>query len=142
MEQIHINDRISIPINEIDFSYARSGGPGGQNVNKVETKAVLRFNLVGSRAIPYEDRARARQKLASRLTKYGVLVIQSDRHRDRERNRNDAIERLQELLRLAVHRPRRRVPTKPSRSQRERRLTNKKQNASKKRDRGRVSIGD
>ncbi len=137
METIQINDRVAIPASELDFSYARSSGPGGQNVNKVETKVVLRFDLASSEALHPAERARAQRKLQTRLTKAGTLVLHCDRFRDRERNRAEAIERFRQVLGDAIARPRRRVATKPSRAQRERRISDKKQRGERKRQRSR-----
>ena len=142
MEQLPITQRISIPYREIDFSYARSGGPGGQNVNKVETKVVARFDLAQSPSIPESTRRRVLRSLASRLTKRGELVIHSDRYRDRERNRADALERLAATLRKAIIRPRRRVATKPSRAHKEKRLSDKRHRGKRKFERSRVNPDD
>ncbi len=125
-----------IPLTELSFSWARSGGPGGQNVNKVETKAVLRFDFAGSPSISDELKERAKPKLAPRLTDEGELVLSSTKTRSREQNRSDCIERLAALLADAFQPVRVRKKTRPSRAQKQRRLDNKKRRGEKKKDRG------
>ena len=120
------------------LSYARSGGPGGQNVNKVASKAVLRFHLRSSPSLPEAARQRALTRLAPRLTRDGALVLSSDAYRDQPRNRAAVLERLRTLLAEAVAVPKRRRPTAPSAAARERRLTDKRVRAQRKRQRGRV----
>jgi ribosome-associated protein len=137
-EILRVTPRIVIPLREIALSYARSGGPGGQNVNKVASKAVLRFDVRHSRALPDAIRERAIARLSSRLTRDGVLVLSSDAYRDQPRNRAAVLERLREILAAAVAVPKRRRPTAPSTAARERRLTAKKARARIKQARGRV----
>jgi ribosome-associated protein len=132
---LHVTHRIAIPMREIGLSYARSGGPGGQNVNKVASKAVLRFDLRSSPSLPEAARQRALARLASRLTRDGALVLSSDAYRDQPRNRAAVLERLRELLRAAVTVPKRRRPTAPSAAARERRLASKKARGQRKRER-------
>jgi len=136
---LRITSRIAIPWREIQLSYARSGGPGGQNVNKVASKAVLRFDLRGSPSLPAPARERALARLASRLSRDGVIVLSSDAYRDQPRNREAVVERLRELLGAALVVPKRRRPTKPSAAARERRLVAKRVRGRRKRERGRVA---
>jgi ribosome-associated protein len=122
-------------VRELRFSYARSSGPGGQNVNKVESKAVLRWDVARSRAVPPDVRARFLARFASRITGEGELVLASQRYRDRERNVADCVAKLQAMLGQVAAPPKRRRPTKPSRGARERRLESKRAQARKKADR-------
>jgi ribosome-associated protein len=122
-----------IPDSEIEFSFVRSSGPGGQNVNKVSSKAVLRWSFADSRAMAELD-AGDRTWLAGRLplTAAGEIVISSDRHRDQAGNKQDCLDRFRELLRSAAHRPKARKKTKPSRTSRKKRLEGKKRHSEKK----------
>jgi ribosome-associated protein len=126
VEPLRINPRITIASDELRLTYVRSGGPGGQNVNKVATKAVLRFNLGKSPSIPEPARRRALARLTSRLTSTGDIVLSSSVHRDQARNREAVLERLAALLDGALRAPHRRVPTGPTQSARERRLAEKR----------------
>lgn len=127
-----MNDTVEIPAAELHLSYVRSGGPGGQNVNKVASKAVLRFDLAGSPSLPEVARARALRVLAARVTREGELILTSDRYRDQSRNREDVLARLGATLAAAIKRPRRRKPTRPSGAAIERRLIAKRRRAERK----------
>ena len=105
---------IRIPLSEFEFTYARSSGPGGQNVNKVNSKCILRWNLLESDHLSEEVRTRLLLKLAERLTGEGELIIMSDRFRDQIRNREDCIEKFQEFLAAAAAKPKPRKKTKQS----------------------------
>ena len=122
---IEITDDIAIDRSEIEESFIRAGGPGGQNVNKVSSAVQLRFDLRHSPSLPDEVRARAERLAGRRLTKDGVLVITANRFRAQERNRDDALARLVDLLRKAAERPTPRRPTRPSAGAKKRRLADK-----------------
>ncbi|MHA1599337.1 MAG: alternative ribosome rescue aminoacyl-tRNA hydrolase ArfB [Alphaproteobacteria bacterium] len=122
---IEITSTIAIDPSEITESFIRSSGPGGQNVNKVATAVQLRFDLRRSPSLPEAVRARAQSLAGRRLTKDGVLVITAARFRSQERNREDALARLVELLREATRRPTPRQPTRPGAGAKRRRLDDK-----------------
>jgi ribosome-associated protein len=132
---IEVSTTIRIPEEEFTWTFVRSGGPGGQNVNKVASKAVLRWDLAASPSLPEELKARLRTLQRRRVTREGVLVLSSQRYRDQDRNRQDCVEKLAEMLRAASVVPRKRRPSKPTRAARERRLQDKRKRADVKRGR-------
>lgn len=134
---LRINGRITIPASELKFSFVRSSGPGGQNVNKVNSKAQLRWSVTHSAAIPEEIRTRLLARLASRITEKGEIVLSSQRYRDQAKNAGDCLARLREMLAAAAAPPKRRKKTKPPRSASESRLRDKREKAEKKRNRAR-----
>ena len=124
-----------LPLHEVRFEFARSSGPGGQNVNKVESKAVLRWDVGDSRALPAAQLARFRARYASRIRADGVLVLTSQRHRTRERNVADCLAKLEAMLAAVAAPPKRRQATRPSRAARERRLAEKRARSHRKAER-------
>jgi ribosome-associated protein len=126
---IRITPGIAIDEREIEESFVRASGPGGQNVNKLATAVQLRFNVRASPSLPDDVRARLERLAGSRLTRDGYLVIIAQRHRTQGRNREDALERLIDLIRRAAVAPRVRRPTKPTKASRQRRVEAKKHRA-------------
>ena len=126
----------TIPGRELRVEFARGGGPGGQNVNKVASKVLLRFDVAGSPALPPEVRARLLEKLATRLTGSGELLIAASEHRDQPRNREAALARLRMLIEQALRVPKARRATKPTRGSVERRIAERKRRSAIKRLRG------
>jgi ribosome-associated protein len=122
-----ITSSLAIDDAELGERFVRSSGPGGQNVNKVSTAVELRFDVRRSPSLPHDVAIRLMKLAGSRMTKDGVLVIQADRHRTQDRNRDDARQRLVELVKQALVVPRKRIATKPGRAAKERRLESKGQ---------------
>jgi ribosome-associated protein len=126
----------AVPLGELSFSYARSGGAGGQNVNKVSSKAILRWPVRASTRLPAEVQERFLKRFAHRLTGDGDLLITSSRFRDRGRNVADCVERLRGMLAQVATPARLRKPTRPTRSAAEARLADKRLRSRKKQARG------
>jgi ribosome-associated protein len=124
--RIHVTKTLSLDPSEIELEFIRSGGPGGQNVNKVASAVQLRFNAAASPGLDEAIRRRLIVLAGRRATKDGVIVITAQQHRTQERNRADALARLLDLIRRASIAPKARIATKASRRAKERRLTSKK----------------
>lgn len=122
---LRVNHRIAIPQSEFQFEFARSGGPGGQNVNKVASKAILRWNPAESPSLPEPVRERLLRTLGRRLTNEGELLVSSQRTRDQNRNIDDCLEKVRRLVLAAAEPPRPRKPTKPTLGSRLRRAKEK-----------------
>lgn len=126
MHDLEVSPSLTIPAAELTIQFARSGGPGGQNVNKVASKVELRWDLASSTAVGEDDRAWLLGKLKSRLTTEGVLIVTSTATRDQIKNRDDAESKLVLMLRTALERPKKRTPTKPSKGAKRRRVADKR----------------
>ncbi len=127
-----IPPNIHLADDELKFTYVRSSGPGGQNVNKVNSKAVLRWNVAASPGVPDAVRARFVHRFGTRLTAAGDLVITSQRFRDQRRNEEDCREKLRAMLAVVARPPKRRKKTKPTRASIERRQEQKRETSHKK----------
>jgi ribosome-associated protein len=137
---IQITPEIAIDESEIQQDFVRSSGPGGQNVNKVSTAVELRFDAVNSPSLPEEVRQRLLMQAKSHITDKGILVIEARQFRTQLANRQDAVERLIELIRHASQKPRVRRATKPTKASKERRLETKRRRSGTKQLRG--NVGD
>ena len=135
---IQINDEVTIDANELEFEYARSSGPGGQNVNKVETKATLRFSLAQNSSLTEEQKDLIRLRMPGRITKKDILRVMCQRHRTREANRKECLERFASILADALTEDPERRPTRVPRKTKRRRLEDKKRRGLLKASRGPV----
>ena len=135
METLYVSPSLSIPLSELRFKFHRSSGPGGQNVNKLNTAVELQFDFVHSAVLSDEQRQRIAEKLATRLNSAGALSIQSERFRTQGRNRADCLSKLAALLAEAFKTHPKRKKTKPSRAAQARRLDSKRRHSEKKKSR-------
>lgn len=141
LAMIRLTDQITIPDAALSLQFVRSSGPGGQNVNKLATAAQLRFDL-NAAGLPIDLRTRLERLAGRRLTQEGEIIIEAQRFRTQERNREDAMARLAALVERASVPPKPRVPTRPSKAAKQRRTDSKVRHGAKKRLRGNTSIRD
>ncbi|MCI0492939.1 MAG: aminoacyl-tRNA hydrolase [Planctomycetes bacterium] len=134
-QALRINSRIAIPRSELRFSFVRSSGPGGQNVNKVASKAVLRWSVKLSSTLTEETRERLMARLARRINERGELILTSQRFRDQSKNIDDCLSKLRSIVATAATPPRPRKKTRPPNAAQETRLRDKRTTAEKKRRR-------
>ncbi|HSF40522.1 MAG TPA: alternative ribosome rescue aminoacyl-tRNA hydrolase ArfB [Thermoanaerobaculia bacterium] len=132
---IRITDDVAIPDEEVTFATSRSGGPGGQNVNKLETRVTLRFDLAASGSLTEEQKARLLERLATRITRAGILHVSAQKHRTQGANRDAALERFAELVRDALREEAPRKKTRTSRAAKARRVEEKRRHSERKRNR-------
>ncbi|MFN9717534.1 MAG: alternative ribosome rescue aminoacyl-tRNA hydrolase ArfB [Planctomycetota bacterium] len=137
-----INSRIQIPTTEFQFSFARSGGPGGQNVNKVSSKAIMTWDVENSPSMPGDVRSRFKARYGKRINKEGVIQITSQRYRDQARNIEDCQSKLVELILAIAEPPVQRKPTAPTRGARQRRLNDKHVRSDVKQSRRKPRLSD
>lgn len=142
MADLQITSRIVIPDEELAFSFARSSGPGGQNVNKVNSKATLRWNVTASAALPDDVRSRFLKLYASRLTNDGEILITSQESRDQPKNIAICLEKLRGMIQQVLVAPKKRRPTKPTKGSKQRRLNEKKQRSEVKAGRRNIGRGE
>jgi ribosome-associated protein len=137
-----VSSRIIIPRDDIRMTFSRSSGPGGQHVNKVNTRVMLRWLVAASEGMPAAVCQRLRERYPRRINKLGELIVTSQRFRDQSRNVDDCLEKFRQLLLSVASPPRRRRPTRPTRASKERRLQNKRRRSEKKQRRRRPGGGD
>lgn len=138
-KRLYLTKHVFISLNEIDFSAIRSQGPGGQHVNKVASAIQLRFDIPAS-SLPDYLKERLLHMNDSRINNDGILIIKAQQHRSQKKNKDNALARLQALIRTALYVPKSRIPTKPSAAVREKRIESKKRRSQLKKLRNKVSI--
>jgi ribosome-associated protein len=134
---LEVTRTISIPANEIEINAVRASGPGGQNVNKVSSAIHLRFDI-GASSLPENIREKLLKLRDRRINRDGIIVIKAQRYRDQDKNRKDALDRLQAMILKALHQPKKRVPTRPGKAAKRRRLDEKARRGKLKVLRGKV----
>lgn len=130
-----VNSQLTIPEKELSVTFARSSGPGGQNVNKVNSKVTLRWNVSETDSVSLEVRTRFLRRFASRISQSGDILISSDKYRDQARNMSDCYEKLRQLIQIALTPPKKRKKTRPTKSSVERRLRGKREKSLRKQNR-------
>lgn len=139
---LRVSSTVFVPDDELHFTFARAAGPGGQNVNKVNSKAILSWPIDAARGVPEGVKQRVRRSSASRINRQGVLIISSQRFRDQPRNVADCLEKLRAILARAEHPPKPRIATRRTKSSKRRRLETKQRTSLRKRLRRAPGSGD
>jgi ribosome-associated protein len=138
VDDLKISEQLSIPLSEVSLAAVRSRGAGGQNVNKVATAIHLRFDIRGSAALSEKQKARLLSSKDQRINSDGILVIKAQSFRSQERNREEALRRLVAFVEAAMHEPKKRVPTRPGRKAKQKRLDEKSRRSAIKRTRSKL----
>ena len=127
-----VNSRLEVPLTELDFTFSRSSGPGGQHVNKVNTKVTLHWDVAATPSLPDPIRRRFQERYSGRVNRHGQVVVTSQRFRDQGRNVADCLDKLRQMILSVVRAPTPRRATRPTRASRERRLRAKRAQSEKK----------
>jgi len=141
-EVLHVSDNLQIPLRELQYRYSRSGGPGGQHVNRTESQVELLWDVRNAAGLSKTQRHRIEQALANRIDKDGILHLTASQRRSQLQNKKAVTERFVAVLRAAVKPPKKRVPTRPSSAAREKRLQEKRHHAEIKQHRGKPGTED
>lgn len=141
-EDVTINNQLTIPDAELEITASRSSGPGGQHVNKTDTRIQIRWNMEESGQVSDYQRRLLRKNLSTRITEAGDILVSCDSHRSQRRNKEEALQRLAAMVREALIPPKPRKKTKPTRAAKERRLQDKKQRSEVKKGRGKYRDSD
>lgn len=138
MSTLEINSNIQIPLSELVLTFSRSGGPGGQNVNKVNSKVTLSWDIKNTKTLPTSVQERFTRQNSTRITNEGLFVIQSEKFRDQKRNIQDCYDKLKDIVIKATYKPKPRIATKPTKGSVDKRIKEKKSRGDTKKNRSKV----